>query len=137
MKTALAHLVRRAFLAAFVATGVLPSFSAQSSPPAEAPPLRIAAPPASPAGTVKQRVGFTDIDYDHGLDLTKARAWIEGATKGEKPQFFMLHGKAKILARLGDKAGATTAARQSMAAAQGPAQAEYKRLNEALIASLK
>jgi hypothetical protein len=78
--------------------------------------------------------------YDNGLDLKKAKAWAEEATKGEKPQFFMLHGKAKILAKLGDKAGATEAARQSIAAAQvqgGPVGAEYKRLNETLLASLK
>jgi hypothetical protein len=75
--------------------------------------------------------------YDHGLDLKKARGWVEEATKGEKPQFFMLHGKAKILAKLGDKPGAIAAARQSTEAAQGAAKAEYTRLNEALIASLK
>lgn len=78
--------------------------------------------------------------YDHGLDLQKARGWAEEATKGEKPQFFMLHGKAKILARLGDKSGATAAARQSIAAAEatgGPVAAEYKRLNETLLAGLK
>jgi hypothetical protein len=75
--------------------------------------------------------------YDHGLDLQKARGWVEEATKGDKPPFFMLHGKAKILAKLGDKAGAIAAAKQSMAAAEGAARAEYVRLNEALIASLK
>jgi hypothetical protein len=74
---------------------------------------------------------------DNGLDLNKARTWVEEATKGEKPPFYMLHGKARILARLGDKAGATLAARQSIAAAEGPAKAEYTRLNEALIAGLK
>jgi hypothetical protein len=78
--------------------------------------------------------------HDNGLDLKKAKTWAEAATKGDKPQFFMLHGKAKILAKLGDKAGATEAARQSIAAAQaqgGAVAAEYKRLNETLLASLK
>lgn len=78
--------------------------------------------------------------YDNGLDLAKAKAWAEEATKGDSPPFFMLHGKAKILAKAGDKAGATAAAKQSMAAAEkqgGPVAAEYKRLNEALLASLK
>lgn len=78
--------------------------------------------------------------YDHGLDLQKARGWAEEATKGEKPPFFMLHGKAKIFAKLGDKTGATAAARQSFAAAEaagGPVAAEYKRLNETLLAGLK
>ncbi|MEX2044084.1 MAG: DUF2911 domain-containing protein [Opitutus sp.] len=78
--------------------------------------------------------------FDNGLDLNKARAWVEEATKDENPRFFMLHGKARILAKLGDKAGATAAATQSIAAAEkqgGPVGAEYKRLNEALLASLK
>lgn len=75
--------------------------------------------------------------FDNGLDLNKARAWVEEATKGDRPPFYMLYGKARILARLGDKAGATAAARQSIAAAEGAAKAEYTRLNEALIASLK
>ena len=78
--------------------------------------------------------------YDNGLDLKKAKTWVDEATKGDKPLFYMLHGKAKILAKLGDKAGATESARKSMAAAEaqgGPVAAEYKRLNETLLASLK
>ena len=75
--------------------------------------------------------------YDNGLDLKQARAWVEEATKGDKPAFNMLYGKAKILAKLGDKAGALAAAKQSIAAAEGAAKAEYTRLNEAVIAGLK
>lgn len=74
---------------------------------------------------------------ENGLDLTKARAWIEQATKGEKPPFYMLYWKARILAKVGDKEGAIAAAKQSIAAAEGSAKAEYTRLNETLIASLK
>lgn len=77
---------------------------------------------------------------ENGLDLKPAKGWIEEATKGEKPPFFMLYGKARILAKLGDKAGATAAAKQSIAAAnaQGGAVAvEYTRRNEELLASLK
>jgi hypothetical protein len=87
-----------------------------------------------PAGTYFSAAMFY---HDNGLDLKQARAWVEEATKGDKAPFYMLHGKAKILAKLGDKAGATAAARQSIAAAEGPTKAEYTRLNEALIASLK
>lgn len=75
--------------------------------------------------------------FDQGLDMKKARVWIMEATKGDKPQFFMLHGKAKILAKLGEKEAAVAAAKQSIAAAEGAAKAEYTRLNEKLIASLK
>jgi hypothetical protein len=92
--------------------------------------------------TLSPQVYFTAamFYYDNGLDLNKAKTWAEQATKGDKPQFFMLHGKAKILAKLGDKAGATEAAKQSMAVAQaqgGAVASEYKRLNETLLASLK
>lgn len=77
---------------------------------------------------------------ENGLDLNKARTWIDEATKGENPRFFMLYHKARILAKLGDKAGATAAAKQSMAAAQkqgGPVAVEYTRRNEELLATLK
>lgn len=77
---------------------------------------------------------------ENGLDLNKARGWIEEATKGENARFFMLYHKARILAKLGDKAGATAAAKQSMAAAQkegGAVAAEYTRRNEELLATLK
>jgi hypothetical protein len=74
--------------------------------------------------------------YDNGLDLQKAKAWVEAATAGGKAPFFMLYGKARILAKLGDKAGAIAAARASIAAADGPFKAEYTRLNEAVISSL-
>jgi hypothetical protein len=78
--------------------------------------------------------------FEHGLDLQKAKRWAAEATKGDKAPFYMLHGKAKILAKLGEKAAATEAAKQSIAAAEaqgGPVAAEYKRLNETLVAGLK
>lgn len=84
--------------------------------------------------------GAAQFYYENNLDLKKAKTWIEEATKGDKPPFYMLHWKGKILAKLGDKPGATAAAKQSIAAAEatgGPAAAEYKRLNETLLASIK
>ena len=87
-----------------------------------------------PASAYFTAAGFY---YDNNLDLAKARPWIEEATKGDKAPFYMLHLKAKILAKLGDKEGAVAAARKSIDAAEGSARAEYVRLNEMLIASLK
>jgi hypothetical protein len=78
--------------------------------------------------------------HDNGLDLNKAKTWLDEATKGDKPTFFMLHGKAKVLAKLGDKMGAMEAAKKSIAAAEaqgGPVAAEYRRLNETLMKSLR
>jgi hypothetical protein len=77
---------------------------------------------------------------DNDLDLNRARVWVEAATKTEKPEFYMLFGKARILAKLGDKAGATAAAKQSIAAAEaqgGAVAAEYTRRNQELLATLK
>ena len=78
--------------------------------------------------------------FENKLDLQKAKMWAEQATKGDKAPFYMLHGKAKILAKLGDKAGARDAAKKSIAAAEaqgGSVAAEYKRLNETLLANLE
>lgn len=77
---------------------------------------------------------------DHDLDLKKALTWIDAAIAEQPKAFYLYYHKARILAKMGDKAGALATARQSieLAAAQpGPAKDEYTRLNEALIASLQ
>ena len=51
--------------------------------------------------------------YENGGDLQKARSWIEAAVNTPKPAFYMMHWTAKILARLGDVAGARAAAAKS------------------------
>jgi len=75
--------------------------------------------------------------YDHNLDMQKAKTWIENATlSGET--YYIVHLKAKILAKLGDKEGAITAAkRSSELAAKAEGASGYLKLNEDLIASLK
>jgi hypothetical protein len=95
---------------------------------------------ASPA---KKSAGFyynaAQFYYDQGLDLNKAKAFITEATSGEKPAFYMVHWKAKILARLGEKESAIAAAKQSSElaiAAEGP-QSGFVKMNNDLIASLK
>jgi hypothetical protein len=77
---------------------------------------------------------------DHNLDLKKAAGWIDAALAENPDAFYLLYHKARILVRMGDKAGAVAAARQSIALAAkdtSPGKDEYIRLNEALIASLK
>ena len=76
---------------------------------------------------------------ENGLDLQKARTWIEAATKNDKPAFYMVHWKARILARLGDKEGAKAAAEQStkLAVAAEGEQSPFVKMNHDLIASLK
>jgi hypothetical protein len=77
--------------------------------------------------------------FDQGLDLTKAKSFITEATAGDKPAFYMVHLKAKILAKLGEKDAAITAAKQSSelaVAIEGP-QSGFVKMNNDLIASLK
>ena len=75
--------------------------------------------------------------YDHGLDMQKAKTWIEAATKSNEA-YYTVHLKAKILAKLGDKDGAIAAAKHSSElASKSPGADGYIRLNDDLIASLK
>ncbi|MBC8097661.1 MAG: DUF2911 domain-containing protein [Akkermansiaceae bacterium] len=74
--------------------------------------------------------------YDHGMDLQKANEWVDAALK-EREAFYVVHLKAKILAKLGDKAGATAAAKRSSELAKEAKDSGYVRLNDDLIASLK
>jgi hypothetical protein len=76
--------------------------------------------------------------YDHGQDLNKARAWINEAAK-QRETYYIMHLKAKILAKLGDKEGAIAAAKRSTELAiqaEGP-KSGYVEMNEAIISSLK
>ncbi|HTV40828.1 MAG TPA: DUF2911 domain-containing protein [Candidatus Sulfotelmatobacter sp.] len=78
--------------------------------------------------------------YDHDLDLNKALDWIN-AGLADKPMiaFEMLHLKAQILAKQGDKAGAIDAAKQSTELAikaEGPNNS-FVWMNQQLISSLQ
>ena len=77
---------------------------------------------------------------DHDLDLKKALGWMDTAIAEQPNAYYLVYHKARILAKMGDKAGAIALAQQSIAMAAkdtGPAKDEYTRLNEALIASLR
>jgi hypothetical protein len=74
--------------------------------------------------------------YDHGMDLQKANEWVNAAIK-EREAFYIVHLKAKILAKLGDKEGAIAAAKRSTELAQEAKDSGYVTLNKDLIASLK
>ena len=76
---------------------------------------------------------------DHNLHLPEAATWMDAAIAAQPDAFYLLYHKAIILEKMGDKAGAEAAARQSMALAAkqtGPEKDEYLRLNEALLARL-
>ncbi len=74
--------------------------------------------------------------YDHNQDLSKAKEWVEAAIK-QREAYYIVHLKAKILAKLGDKTGAIAAANRSMELAKAGKDSAYVKLNEDRISSLK
>jgi hypothetical protein len=74
--------------------------------------------------------------YDHDQDLTKARGWIEQAVADNPAAYWSLHLKAKILARLGDKAGAIAAAKKSIELASKNGDTSYVKSNNDLLETL-
>jgi hypothetical protein len=74
--------------------------------------------------------------YEHGLDINKARQWIDAAV-AQREAFYIVHLKAKILAKQGDKEGAIAAAKRSTELAKAANDTSYVKMNEDLIASLR
>ncbi len=77
---------------------------------------------------------------DNNLDLKKALAWMDAAIAAQPDAFYLVYRKAKVQAKMGDKAGAIATAKASIEGAnkaKGEIRDEYVRLNNELIASLK
>ena len=78
--------------------------------------------------------------YNHDLDLKKALNWVN-AGLADNPQiaYEMLHLKAQILAKQGDKTGAIAAAKQSseLAIKAEGASSSFVKMNQDLISSLQ
>jgi len=74
--------------------------------------------------------------YDHGMDLQKANQWVDAALK-QREAHYVVHLKAKILAKLGDKQGALAAAKKSLDLSIKANDKGYVRLNEDLISTLQ
>jgi hypothetical protein len=76
--------------------------------------------------------------YDHGQDLQKASQWIDAAI-AQRETYYIVHLKAKILAKLGDKAGAIAAAKRSseLAIKAEGLKSGYVKMNADLISSLR
>ena len=76
--------------------------------------------------------------YEHGLDLKKARAWIEAAA-AKNETYYIKHYEAKILAKAGEKEKAIAAAKRSSelaVKAEGP-NSGYVKMNQDLISTLQ
>jgi Protein of unknown function (DUF2911) len=97
----------------------------------------MSAPGKKAPGLCYQAAGFY---YDHGQDLKKALAWVdEGLADKPNISFELLHLKAEILAKQGDKAGAIAAAKESTELAlkaEGP-NSSFARMNQDLISKLR
>jgi hypothetical protein len=75
--------------------------------------------------------------YDHGLDLQKAKTWVENAMISNGT-YYVANLQARILAKLGDKQGAIAAAKHSSElAGKAEGASGYLKLNQDLIDSLK
>ena len=78
--------------------------------------------------------------YNHDLDQKKALDWVNaGLADNPRIAYEMLHLKAQILAKQGDKAGAIAAAKQSSelaVKAEGPGSS-FVKMNDDLISSLQ
>ncbi|MDZ7900034.1 MAG: DUF2911 domain-containing protein [Arcicella sp.] len=75
--------------------------------------------------------------FETGKDLAKASVWADKAIEMNPRAFWIMHLKAKIQAKMGDKAGATATAMKSIESAKEAKNADYVALNEKLIATLK
>lgn len=78
--------------------------------------------------------------FENGLDLKKAKDWIESAAAADPEAFWITYRQGLILEKMGDKKGALAAAQASLekaSKAKGEIKDEYTRLNNALIARLK
>lgn len=78
--------------------------------------------------------------YNHDLDLKKALDWVNaGLADNPRIAYEMLHLKAQILARQGDKVGAIAAAKQSseLAIKAEGAGSSFVKMNQDLISSLQ
>lgn len=97
----------------------------------------MASPDKKDAGLYFQAATFY---YNHDLDLKKALAWVNAGLEGQpRIAFELLHLKAQILAKQGDKEGAIAAAKQSSAEAikaEG-AGSSFVKMNDDIISSLK
>ncbi|MHA8063242.1 DUF2911 domain-containing protein [Aquirufa aurantiipilula] len=74
--------------------------------------------------------------FETGRDLNKALEWATKATSSNPTAFWVFHLKAKIQAKLGDKAGAKATALKSIELAKAAKNDDYVALNEKLIKGL-
>jgi hypothetical protein len=75
--------------------------------------------------------------FDNGKDLKKALEWITLSCNANPDAYWNLLTKAKIQKALGDKVGALATSALSRAAAEKEKNADYVKMNDELVKSLK
>jgi hypothetical protein len=75
--------------------------------------------------------------FEVGKELPKALEWVNKAIDAQPSAYWMVHLKAKIQAKLGDKVGAKATALKGIELAKAGNNDDYVALNEKLIATLK
>lgn len=75
--------------------------------------------------------------FENGKDLKKALEWINIACNANPDAYWLLLTKARIQKGLGDKAGATATSNLSKAAATKAKNADYIKMNDDLLRTLK
>lgn len=90
------------------------------------------------AMTVDSRPYFQAASYyfDNGKDINKALEWATKAAEAQPTAYWVMHLKAKVQAKAGDKAGAKATAMKSMEMAKQAKNDDYVVLNQKLIATL-
>jgi hypothetical protein len=74
--------------------------------------------------------------FEAGKDMTKALEWANKATEAQPTAYWIMHLKAKIQAKMGDKVNAKATALKSIELAKAGKNDDYVALNEKLIATL-
>jgi hypothetical protein len=74
--------------------------------------------------------------FDNGKDMAKALEWANKAVEAQPKAYWVAHLKAKIQAKMGDKAGAKATALKSIELAKEAGNPDYVALNEKLIKTL-
>jgi len=92
----------------------------------------------SSAMAVDSRPYFQAASYyfDNGKDIAKALEWANKAVEAQATAFWVMHLKAKIQAKAGDKTGAKATAMKSIELAKEAKNDDYVVLNQKLIATL-
>jgi hypothetical protein len=72
---------------------------------------------------------------DNNRDLPQALTWMNKATEKD-PQFWQLHQKAKLQAKLKDYTGAVATAKKSIELAKAANNSDYVKMNEKLLAEM-